>query len=68
MARTKDAKSAKAYSFQIRIPWDVRNLYYSLNADTRKKVKDKITKMFQDEIELCADQGEEYEPLENTPD
>lgn len=68
MAKTKDAKSAKAYSFQIRIPWDVRELYYSLNAETRKKVKNKITQLFQDEIELCADQGEEYEPLENTPD
>lgn len=61
-------KTSEAYCFQIQLSSDVRGLYDSLSLDARETVKKRIMEQFQEEIELCADQGEDYEPLENTPD
>lgn len=61
-------KTSEAYCFQIQLSADVRGLYDSLSLDAREAVKKRIMEQFQEEIELCADQGEDYEPLENTPD
>ena len=61
-------KTSEAYCFQIQLSADVRTLYDTLPLATREAVKNRIMEQFQEEIELCADQGEDYEPLENTPD
>lgn len=61
-------KTSEAYCFQIQLSADVRALYDSLPLDARDTVKNRIMEQFQEEIELCADQGEDYDPLENTPD
>lgn len=61
-------KTSDAYCFQIQLSADVRALYDSLSLDAREAVKKRITEQFKEEIELCADQGDDYEPLENTPD
>lgn len=55
--------SKEAYSIQIRLDPDVRDLYDSFSMKDRDTIKANVNKQFMQELELCGEQGDEYEPL-----
>lgn len=55
--------SKEAYSIQIRLDPDVRDLYDSFSMKDRDTIKANVNKQFLQELELCGEQGDDYEPL-----